>query len=97
MESDDDIFLTQNTFSANLSIDTTLAEDAANELLNIDPSVFNDFEEVKIGVNELEKYQVDYSDISDDELVSTWEQAQRNMWFGVPMREEELYKNTTKW
>ncbi len=96
MESDDDIFLTQNTFSANLSIDTTLAEDAANELLNIDPSVFNDFEEVKTGADESEKYQVDCSDISDEELVSTCEQAERNMRFGVPLKEEEVCKNTTK-
>ena len=53
MDSDDDIFITQNTFSLENSVYTVKVGDAAEDFLNFDMSLLNNENEAK---QETEKY-----------------------------------------
>lgn len=86
----DSIFITQNTFRRNLdcSFDSVTADDAANFLLNIGDTTLQ---------NEIAKSELDnlFSDISDNELISSRVEAEKN-YHNVASSSENVQKKSLK-
>ena len=80
--SDDDIFLTQSTFSQplDISVNTELAEECATNLLDfsLDCDLLNESPPAKKSRVATSIYQPSVSDISDDELVASCQEVERN-------------------
>ncbi len=94
MDSDGDIFITQNTFCLDNTVDTVTAGGVADDLFNLNMSLLNNENEAK---QETEKYVNTLSDISEDEVMAICEkvemtQKQQDRWnsFDVPLSEEQV-------
>ena len=104
MDSDDDIFITQNTFSRNHDfslIDTQNVEAMADNLLNISYSDLyfgdNDPKPTNVTPKHSSPYRPVFSDISEDELVASCVAVEKNSRFGeTPMTDEQVSAKSGK-
>ena len=98
MDSDNEIFITQNTFSVpDDSLDSIIVGEAAENILNVGDKTLDNLETIAepacSSIPIKEKYQPQFSDISDDEFVSSCEaiEKQCSSRFGTkPLNEKQV-------